>query len=26
LDAQNNGTPPELFATDLCIPTEGSRC
>ena len=26
LNAQNNGTPPELFATDLCIPTEGSRC
>jgi len=26
LDAQNNGTPPELFATDLCFPTEGSRC
>lgn len=26
LAAQNNGTPPELFATDLCIPTEGSRC
>jgi phospholipid/cholesterol/gamma-HCH transport system substrate-binding protein len=26
LDAQNHGTPPELFATDLCIPTEGSRC
>jgi virulence factor Mce-like protein len=26
LDAQNNGTPPELFATDLCIPVEGSRC
>jgi phospholipid/cholesterol/gamma-HCH transport system substrate-binding protein len=26
LGAQNNGTPPELFATDLCIPTEGSRC
>jgi hypothetical protein len=24
--AQNNGTPPELFATDLCFPTEGSRC
>jgi phospholipid/cholesterol/gamma-HCH transport system substrate-binding protein len=24
--AQNNGTPPELFATDLCIPVEGSRC
>jgi virulence factor Mce-like protein len=26
LAAQNNGTPPELFATDLCFPTEGSRC
>jgi phospholipid/cholesterol/gamma-HCH transport system substrate-binding protein len=26
LAAQNNGTPPELLATDLCIPTEGSRC
>ena len=26
LAAQNNGTPPELFATDLCIPVEGSRC
>lgn len=26
LSAQDNGTPPELFATDLCIPTEGSRC
>ena len=26
LAAQNNGAPPELFATDLCIPTEGSRC
>ncbi|QZT58553.1 MlaD family protein [Mycolicibacterium austroafricanum] len=26
LAAQNQGTPPELFATDLCIPTEGSRC
>ena len=26
LNAQNHGTPPELFATDLCIPTEGSRC
>lgn len=24
--AQNAGTPPELFATDLCIPVEGSRC
>jgi virulence factor Mce-like protein len=26
LAAQNQGTPPELFATDLCIPTEGNRC
>lgn len=26
LAAQNGGTPPELFATDLCIPVEGSRC
>lgn len=26
LDAQNDSTRPELFATDLCIPTEGSRC
>jgi len=26
LAAQNNGTPPELLATDLCFPTEGSRC
>jgi phospholipid/cholesterol/gamma-HCH transport system substrate-binding protein len=26
LDAQNEGTPPELLATDLCFPTEGSRC
>lgn len=26
LDAQNNSTRPELYATDLCIPTEGSRC
>lgn len=26
LAAQNNGTPPELFATDLCIPVEGIRC
>jgi phospholipid/cholesterol/gamma-HCH transport system substrate-binding protein len=26
LDAQNVGTPPELLATDLCFPTEGSRC
>ncbi|HKP39880.1 MlaD family protein [Mycobacterium sp.] len=26
LEAQNAGTPPELFATDLCFPTEGSRC
>ena len=26
LAAQNLGTPPELLATDLCIPTEGSRC
>jgi phospholipid/cholesterol/gamma-HCH transport system substrate-binding protein len=26
LDAQNAGTPPELLATDLCFPTEGSRC
>ncbi|WP_324687594.1 MlaD family protein [Mycobacterium sp. 94-17] len=26
LDAQNNGTPPELLATDLCFPIEGSRC
>ncbi len=26
LAAQNNGTPPELLATDLCVPTEGSRC
>jgi len=26
LAGQNNGTPPELFATDLCFPTEGSRC
>jgi phospholipid/cholesterol/gamma-HCH transport system substrate-binding protein len=26
LAAQNNGTPPELFATDLCFPTEGNRC
>ncbi|GAB1811947.1 MlaD family protein [Mycobacterium sp. MUNTM1] len=26
LDAQNAGTPPELLATDLCFPIEGSRC
>jgi len=26
LAAQNNGMPPELFATDLCFPTEGNRC
>jgi virulence factor Mce-like protein len=26
LDAQNAGTPPELLATDLCFPVEGSRC
>lgn len=26
LAAQNGGTPPELFGTDLCIPVEGSRC
>jgi phospholipid/cholesterol/gamma-HCH transport system substrate-binding protein len=26
LAAQDNGTPPELLATDLCFPTEGSRC
>ena len=26
LDAQNAGTPPQLLATDLCFPTEGSRC
>lgn len=26
LDAQNLGTPPELLATDLCFPIEGSRC
>jgi phospholipid/cholesterol/gamma-HCH transport system substrate-binding protein len=26
LEAQNNSTRPELFATDLCIPLEGSRC
>lgn len=26
LAAQNFSTPPELFATDLCIPVEGSRC
>jgi phospholipid/cholesterol/gamma-HCH transport system substrate-binding protein len=26
LDAQNDGTPPQLLATDLCFPTEGSRC
>ncbi|OBI41695.1 mammalian cell entry protein [Mycobacterium colombiense] len=26
LDAQNQGTPPELLATDLCFPIEGSRC
>lgn len=26
LDAQDNGTPPELLATDLCVPTEGARC
>ncbi|QEN17051.1 MlaD family protein [Mycolicibacterium sp. ELW1] len=26
LEAQNGSTRPELFATDLCIPTEGSRC
>lgn len=26
LAAQNKGTPPELFATDLCIPTEGRSC
>jgi len=26
LDAQNSGTPPELLATDLCFPIEGSRC
>ncbi|MEB3034050.1 MlaD family protein [[Mycobacterium] nativiensis] len=26
LAAQNFSTPPELFATDLCIPVEASRC
>ena len=26
MDAQNAGTPPELLATDLCFPVEGSRC
>ncbi|OMC39562.1 mammalian cell entry protein [Mycolicibacterium fortuitum] len=26
LEAQNAGTPPELLATDLCFPIEGSRC
>ncbi|WP_319449712.1 MULTISPECIES: MlaD family protein [unclassified Mycobacterium] len=26
LDAQNSSAPPELFATDLCIPMEGSPC
>jgi phospholipid/cholesterol/gamma-HCH transport system substrate-binding protein len=26
LDAQNNGTPPQLLATDLCFPIEGKRC
>lgn len=26
LAAQNSGTPPELYATDLCFPMEGSRC
>ncbi|ETB17980.1 mammalian cell entry protein [Mycobacterium avium 09-5983] len=26
LAAQNDSTRPELYATDLCIPTEGSRC
>lgn len=26
LDAQNNGTPPQLLATDLCFPIEGRRC
>lgn len=26
LDAQNQGTPRELLATDLCFPIEGSRC
>lgn len=26
LDAQDAGTPPQLLATDLCFPTEGSRC
>jgi phospholipid/cholesterol/gamma-HCH transport system substrate-binding protein len=26
LDAQNQGTPPELLATDLCFPTEGRIC
>jgi phospholipid/cholesterol/gamma-HCH transport system substrate-binding protein len=26
LDAQNAKTPPELLATDLCFPIEGSRC
>jgi virulence factor Mce-like protein len=26
LDAQNASVPPELFATDLCIPVEGSPC
>ncbi len=26
LDAQDASTPPQLLATDLCFPTEGSRC
>ncbi|MCW2627061.1 MlaD family protein [Mycobacterium sp.] len=26
LAAQNSGTPPELLATDLCMPTEGAHC
>lgn len=26
LDAQNQGTPPQLLATDLCFPVEGKIC